>query len=860
MPDKNPYQQTISESLAKWQSNTEGLTQKEAKKRQLSDGTNELIQKKKKPAWVKFILQFKDLMILILVTSAVISSIIGSLTDTVIILIIVLANAIIGFVQEYQAGKAIDALRQMNVHNSMVIRDGKWQELPSIELVTGDIIQLEAGKMVTADLRLVEAYALRIDESALTGESVPVDKSIDPIAKNKIPLGDQTNMAFKGTSISNGRGIGLVVATGMKTELGKIAGLLQEEVADTPLKRRMTAFSKKLTFLILIICAIIFGFGIYRGEAPMNMLLISISLAVAAIPEALPALITMALSQGASRMAKQKALVRTLPSVETLGSVNYICSDKTGTLTANKMTVTNLEQSEFQIPGLDVPALTFAMALNQDVKGKSLKELTGDPTELALVLEVIKQKEISGYKHFLKSSPRVAELPFDSERKMMSTIHSFDGKFILITKGATESIAHTLKSKSDHKKAHALSEEWAKGGNRVIAFAGKILDKMPTLPLTTSIETDLQFFGLVGMIDPPRLEVKASILECQQAGIKLVMITGDHPETASAIAREIGILLEGDKTLSGSELEELSETKFQKQVEDTTVYSRVSPQQKLRIIQALKKKGHSVAMTGDGVNDGPSLREADIGIAMGKNGTDVAKEAANLILLDDHFETIVHAVKEGRRIYDNIRKFIRYIMSCNSAEIWIIFLAPFFGLPLPLLPIHILWINLVTDGLPGLALASEQAEKDVMKRAPTPIGENIFSHGLGVNILWIGLLMTGLTLGIQAWCIHTGNGHWQTMVFTVLSLSQLSNALASRSDRELIYVKGIFTNRFLLITLACTFMLQLGVIYLPFCNTIFHTEPLSLGELAICIGLAAILFHAIEIVKWIWLKWFAKSL
>jgi len=843
------HTQDITQSLSALKSEIKGLSAAEVANRQQSYGPNELMQKKNKPAWVMFLLQFKDFMIIILMLAAIISGVMGEVTDTIIILIIVLLNAVIGFVQEYRAEKAIDALKKMSVTTAKVKRDGEIQQLSSTELVPGDIVLLEAGNAIPADLRLLEAHNLRIDESALTGESMPVDKNTHTLATEDTPLGDRFNLAYKGTLLTNGRGLGLVIATGMQTELGKIAQLLQGDEADTPLKKRMTSFGRNLTYIILFICVIIFVAGWLRGEEPLKMVLISISLAVAAIPEALPALMTIALARGANRMAKKNALVRKLPSVETLGSVSYICSDKTGTLTQNKMKVVSSFAVDTGIDGLVNSPLQLAMALNQDVNAKAETQLEGESTEVAIVEASIQEVGYATFLGLQQQFPRVAELPFDSDRKCMTTVHQYGEQFLVLSKGATESLLPALSSPVDQNLEH-LSDSWAKEGQRVLAFAYKILPTLPTPFTYDTVEIQLNFAGVIGIIDPPREEVKKAIAECRSAGIRPVMITGDHPATAAAIAREIGILKPEDQTLTGISLAQLGQEDFLNQVENTTVYARVSPDQKLRIVKALQEKGHYTAMTGDGVNDAPSLKAANIGIAMGINGTDVSKEAAHMILLDDNFATIIKAVKEGRRIYDNIRKFIRYIMTCNSAELWTIFLAPLIGLPMPLLPIHILWINLVTDGLPGLALAGEKAEKDVMKRPPRRINENIFADGLGYHIIWVGLLMAGLTLGVQAWSLKTG-GHWQTMVFTVLSLAQLGHALGVRGERSYLFQQGVFSNLPLLGAVLLTALLQLAVVYIPALNAIFRTQPLSLRELGICIGLAAVVFHAVELEKWV---------
>ena len=833
-------------------SSLNGLRSEDASLKLAEYGLNELQEKKKKPAWLLFLHQFKDFMILVLMAAAVIAGIAGDITDTMIILVIVLLNAIVGFVQEYRAEKAMDALKKIAALQAQVLRDGKPVLIPSSEIVPGDLVLLEAGNVVPADLRLIETFSLKIDESALTGESVLAEKNERRLEEVDLAIGDKLNMAFKSTLVTNGRAKGIVVATGMQTEIGLIARMLQQDEAATPLQKRMADFGRKLSYIILFICLLLFGIGLLRGEQPLSMLLVSISLAVAAIPEALPALITIALARGAKRLVRKKALIRKLPAVETLGSVTYICTDKTGTLTQNKMKVVQTDaNNEAGLQIQSVPVFDVAIALNHDVKETEQQTLLGDPTEIALVNYFMEQHSADKLKQLQDALPRVAELPFDSDRKCMTTVHRYGQQYLIISKGAVESVAAALQNGIATEAILQQAEAWAADGIRVIAFGFKLIDALPEPFSYENVETDLQFAGLAGMIDPPREEVKQAIAECKAAGIQVVMITGDHPATAAAIAKEIGILTKHDLVMTGKELRNISAEEFEEQVEKIRVYARVSPEQKLNIVKALQRKNHFVSMTGDGVNDAPSLKSSNIGVAMGINGTDVSKEASHMILLDDNFATIVKAVKEGRRIYDNIRKFVKYIMTCNGAEIWTLFLAPLIGLPIPLLPIHILWINLVTDGLPGLALANEKEEQDIMRRPPRKTNESLFSQGIASHIVWVGLLMAGVTLGIQAWSINHSGAHWQTMVFTVLSLAQLGHVLSIRSERAFLYKQGLFSNIGLLGAVLLTFVLQLGVIYLPFANTLFKTQPLTIQELGICIAASAIVFHAVELEKFI---------
>jgi P-type Ca2+ transporter type 2C len=846
------YHQSIESVYHEFQTGLQGISEAEHKKRLVKFGPNHLKEKKKKPAWILFLGQFKDFMIMILAAAAVVSGIVGDLTDTLIILVIIVLNALLGFVQEFRAEKAMQSLKTLTETQSKVIRSGKTTSISATEIVPGDLILLEAGNKVPADIRLVETFALKVDESSLTGESVPVDKTPEPILADHPDLGDQFNMAFKGTLITNGRATGIAVATGMQTEIGKIADLLQENRPSTPLQQRMKRFGKVVSILILIICGLLFLAGVMRGEDIFPVLLLSVSLAVAAIPEALPALSTISLSLGAARLAKKNALIRKLPAVESLGSVTFICTDKTGTLTQNKMTVVTAEPSSSKTlwnqtaQEFETSPLEICMGLNHDVHLGPEGNPEGESTELALVEYFLKKKSLHLYEQLQRDFPREKEIPFDSLRKRMTTIHPIEGGYLILCKGAAESIAEILNDPKESQTLEIKAQALAKEGQRVLAFAGKTISEIPSTEL--EIESGLELFGYVGLIDPPREEVKESIKECQTAGIKVVMITGDHPETARAIAEEVGIWKSNDLVLSGKELAQLSEKEFTSKVESVTVYARVAPDQKLKIVQALQKKGHFVSMTGDGVNDAPSLRSSNIGVAMGISGTDVSKEASHMVLLDDNFSTIVKAVKEGRRIYDNIVKFIKYIMTCNGAEIWTIGLAPFLGFPNPLLPIHILWINLITDGLPALALAGERSEKDIMKRPPRPSKQSLFAEGVGIHIIWVGILMASVTLFSQYWSIRQG-WHWQTIVFSVLSFSQLGHVLAVRSSRTLLYKQGLLTNRPLLLAVTFTFLLQVSVIYLPIFNRIFRTQPLTWTEWIFSVGMALIVFHGVELEK-----------
>jgi len=842
-----------------------GLSVEAAAERLAASGPNVIVDSARRTGFNIFLHQFTDFMILVLLAAALISGVIGEWQDTVAILVIVVLNAVVGAVQEYRAERAVAALRMMAAPEAQVLRGGGTLACPAAELVPGDLVILEAGNVVPADLRLVEAVELQLDESALTGESHTVEKAVMALDDPELSLGDRVNMSYKGTLVTRGRGLGVAVATGMESELGRIASLLRSEpLAKTPLQQRLTRFGRHLSLAVLAICAIVFAVGLLQGQPVLLMFLTAVSLAVAAIPEALPAVVTMSLALGARKLSRRNALVRRLPAVETLGSVTYIGTDKTGTLTQNRMTLEILYTQGQRntlplLPDSEQPLwrrLGQAMALNNDVKESGGQAgLLGDPTEMALFLAA---REAGFEKALLEQKlPRRMELPFDATRKCMTTVHQTKRGFIAFVKGAPEALlAHCrrllsvsgeqpLTVQTYQEEAQRLASE----GYRVLALAYKELDALPESADPKILETNLTLLGLAALIDMPRPEASAAVADCLMAGITPVMITGDHPGTARAIALRLGIADTDDQVLSGRELGALSDRAFAARVRDIRVYARVTPEQKIRIVKGLQKQGEFVAMTGDGVNDAPTLKRAGIGVAMGQTGTDVAREAADMVLLDDNFATIVAAVREGRRIFDNIRKFIKYTMTSNSGEIWTLLLAPFLGLPIPLLPIHILWINLVTDGLPGLALSVEPAEKGLMQRPPRPPDESIFAHGMWQHMIWVGLLIGALSLIGQAWAYHGGSSHWQTVVFTVLTLAQLFHVLAIRSDRESLFSIGFFSNPPLIGAVLLTMALQLAVIYLPALNVIFKTEPLNAVELVVCFGLASLVLVAVEIEK-----------
>ena len=858
----NWFNKTVDEVESTLKTNAEnGLTAEEAQKRQEEYGLNELKAKKKKSLFVKFLEQFKDFMIIILIISAIISGVVGvaegeGFTDTIIILVVVVVNAIIGVAQENKAEKSLEALQKLSSHVAKVVRDGKLQVIQSKELVPGDIVILETGDYVPADLRIIEAVNLKSQESALTGESVPVEKMAAKIEDEKIGIGDRVNMLFSSSLITYGRGKAVVVETGMNTEVGKIADIINTaEEQGTPLQQKLNKLGKTLGIVALAICAVIFVVGLLYGKEPIHMFMTAVSLAVAAIPEGLPAVFTIVLAIGVQRMVKRNAIVKKLPAVETLGSASVICSDKTGTLTQNKMTVekvfcdgnlVNLEESADMI---DIQKLVYASMLCNDTKISEDDKLTGDPTETALVDMAFKLDfDPSVYGMF----PRVAEIPFDSDRKLMTTVHEENGNYVVYTKGGVDELLANCSSyilegdiKTDLEEYKEIirryNMEMAQNALRVLAMAYKVLDHKPTAEEIKELESNLTYIGMVGMIDPPRLEVKDAVQECKEAGIKTVMITGDHKITAIAIAKSLGILENDDEAITGTELEEMSDEELIRNVRKYSVYARVSPEHKVRIVKAWQANGETVAMTGDGVNDAPSLKIADIGCAMGVVGTDVAKEAADVILTDDNFATVVSAVEEGRRIYDNILKAIQFLLSSNIGEIVVLFLAILitpllskqFGVDITLietlLPIHILWINLVTDSLPALALAVDPAADNVMKRKPLKnTKKGIFTKGMTWRIVYQGLMIGLLTLTAFIIGLSTPDVSQeekvkigQTMAFYVLALSELVHVFNIRDNKRTIFKTGIFNNSKLILATVVSASLMFVILFTQGLRDIF---------------------------------------
>ncbi|SDO48137.1 Ca2+-transporting ATPase [Streptococcus equinus] len=870
------YTQSKDETLDALNSSREGLSTAEAQKRLDEFGHNELDEGEKRGLFAKFIDQFKDLMIIILLVAAALSVItegMHGLTDALIILAVVILNAAFGVYQEGQAEAAIEALKDMSSQIARVRRDGHVVEIDSRELVPGDIVMLEAGDVVPADMRLLEAASLKIEEAALTGESVPVDKDLSVEVPADAGIGDRVNMAYQNSNVTYGRGVGVVVNTGMYTEVGKIADMLANaDETDTPLKQSLNQLSKVLTYLIVGIAAVTFLIGVFvRGEAPLNGLMVAVALAVAAIPEGLPAIVTIVLSMGTTTLAKRNSIVRKLPAVETLGSTEIIASDKTGTLTMNQMTVEKVytngqlqnATSEIAADNNTLRVMNFANDTKIDPNGK----LIGDPTETALVQFGLDHS--FDIREVLKNEPRVAELPFDSDRKLMSTIHKeADGKYFVAVKGAPDQLLKRVTrieengqvrdiTDAEKKAILTVNKDLAKQALRVLMMAYKYVSEVPTLE-SEIVESDLIFSGLVGMIDPERPEAAKAVAVAKEAGIRPIMITGDHQDTAEAIAKRLGIIEDDgqDHVFTGAELNELSDEEFQKVFKQYSVYARVSPEHKVRIVKAWQNEGKVVAMTGDGVNDAPSLKTADIGIGMGITGTEVSKGASDMVLADDNFATIIVAVEEGRKVFSNIQKSIQYLLSANMAEVFTIFFATLFGWDV-LQPVHLLWINLVTDTLPAIALGVEPAEPDVMTHKPRGRKSNFFDGGVMGAIIYQGIFQTLLVLGVYGWALmfpeHASNRMMHedalTMAFATLGLIQLLHAFNVKSVYQSIFTVGAFRNRTFNWAIPVAFLLLMVTIAVPGFNQLFHVSHLSVTQwLAVIIG-SLLMVVLTEIVK-----------
>ncbi|MBN2441618.1 MAG: cation-translocating P-type ATPase [Spirochaetales bacterium] len=896
------YNKNIDQALKELDTSREhGLSQHRAEALLAKHGKNELVEKGRKGIAAILFDQVKEIMVIILFVAAVISFFLHEVLDAIVIFIIIILNTILGFWQEFKAEKAISALKKLSVPYVRVKRDGKVREISATELVIGDIILIEAGNIIPADARLIESANLRIQESTLTGESEPVEKVETVITTPNLTLGDRKNMVYMGTIVTFGRGTGVVTATGMNTELGKIATMLQDVEEDqTPLQKRLANLGGALAAAALILIIIVAGISALRQESAKVMFMTAISMAVAAIPEGLPAVVTIALALGARKMLKNKSLIRNLPSVETLGSVTVICSDKTGTLTQNKMTVTDavLPHTSYSMedvikiadkPGNeDLSLLLVCGSLCNDAiltfhegfaldRVKDAFDLVGDPTEGALI--VAAEKIGLNKETIEKTLPRVAELPFSSDRKRMTTVHTpgsgintrlkkifepvlFPDKSIVITKGSADGLLEISNRVVDQGKVmeltpaikeKLLSENARLAGNgiRVLGIAIKSIEQSDMTD-TAHYEEDLIFVGMTGMIDPVRPEAIQAVATCKKAGIRPVMITGDHPLTALHIAKELGIT-NTDKCITGQQLSMMSFIDLETITGEASVYARVSPEHKMKLINALQNRGHIVAMTGDGVNDAPALKSADIGVSMGITGTDVAKQSSDMVLLDDNFATIVAAVKEGRTIYDNIKKFIKYILTGNAGEILVMLVGPLFGMPLALLPIQILWINLVTDGAPGIALGYELPEKDSMNRPPYKPKESLFSRGVGRQILWVGFLVAALSLGVGFYFYSTlgPKGPWQTTVFTTLTFCQMIYAFCVRSNKASLFSQNPFSNPILTGAIITTIGLQFALIYVPFFQGIFKTVALSSFQLLVCSMASLVILVSVEIEKFI---------
>ena len=842
----------------------EGLTEEEVKIRQAKYGKNKLKDKKKESIIIKFIKQFNDFMIITLIIASIISAVISKMqgendyVDSIIIIGIVIFNALMGVIQEAKAEKSIEALKQMTPQITKVIRNGKTTEINAEDLVKGDIVILETGNFIPADCRIIESHNLKIEESSLTGEAEPSLKEANIICKKDIPLGDMKNMAFMASTVVNGTGKAIVTETGMETKVGQIANMIiEDEAPETPLQKKLGEVGKILGIACLAICIIIFIIGLIKKIEPIEMFMTAVGLAVAAIPEGLPAIVTIMLSIGVTKMAKRNSIIRKLPAVETLGSSNVICSDKTGTLTQNKMKVVEVKSKN---PKFIITMATLCTDCEITVENNQEKVI-GEPTEKAIVEEGLhigcNKKETE------KIFQRINEIPFDSNRKMMTTIHRIGSKYRIICKGAPDVLldkctkevleigdSQDIKVKTlDKLKIKNENEQMAHKALRVIAVAFKDVTELPNKIDSNSIENKLTFVGLIGMIDPPREGVKDAVNTCKNAGIKTVMITGDHLETAKAIAKNLGILNDGEKAITGQELDKMTQEQLEKNIRNYSVFARVTPEHKVRIVKAWQKNGSVVAMTGDGVNDSPALKNADIGIAMGKNGTDVAKNAADIILTDDNFVTIVEAVKQGRNIYDNIKKAVHFLLSTNIGEIVTIFIGLILGLKSPLLAIQLLWINLVTDSLPAIALGLEKPEKDIMKRKPIDSKKGIFANGLWNKIILEGTMIGVLTLV----AFSIGNKYYtlevaRTMAFLAIGFLELIHSINVKNEKS-IFESGLFENKYLVGSFILGIFIQTIVVIVPAFANVFEVVPLNLTQWIITIAISIFPIPVIELQK-----------
>lgn len=860
-----PYAKKTDEVLAELKTNAKsGLTEAEAKERIAAYGENKLREKKKTTNLQRFFEQFKDVMILILLLAALISFVVACMEgntkeffEPVLIVVIVVLNAVLGVIQESKAEKALDALKGLSSPKAKVVRNGTEEVIDASALVPGDIIKLEAGDFIPADARLIQSASLKAEESALTGESVPSEKDAEAAVADNAPLGDRCNMVYSGCSITYGRADAVVISTGMNTEMGKIANLLEgEKETKTPLQQKLANMGKYLGFAALAACVVIFLIGVLDNIPVLEIFMTAVSLAVSAIPEGLPAIVTIVLSIGVQRMVKRNAIIRRLPAVETLGSASVICSDKTGTLTQNRMTLVKAYSAENDVTedvtennGDEIKNLMLHAALCCDgtvVFTDEGEKHIGDPTETSIVLAAHKngmpKEEIN------KKYPRLAEIPFDSDRKLMTTVNKIEGKNVVIVKGAFDVLALACTS-GNVEKGREMTDAMSREALRVIAVATKVIDEVPAHPTSNQLEAGLKFIGLVGMIDPPREEAKAAVAVCRKAGIKPVMITGDHVVTASAIAQQLGIMEEGDRAVTGTQLQAMTDSELDESIRDISVYARVSPEDKIRIVKAWQRKDEIVSMTGDGVNDAPALKAADIGCAMGITGTDVAKGASDMTLTDDNFATIVEAVREGRGIYDNILKVVQFLLGTNIGEIFTVFFAMLIWRQSPLLSMQLLMINLVTDSLPAIALGMEAVEKDVMEKKPKPKNEGIFAHGLGVRIVLQGAMFAALTLGaFYIGYSQAGIEAGRTMAFIVLALSQVVHSFNTRSNHSLFKI-GFFGNKYLNGAAALSVVIVALTALVPPVAMVFGLSILAPKMYLIALGLSLVPLVVLEIAK-----------
>ncbi len=845
------YQKTKEQLLSDLKSSKNGLTSQQAKENIKQYGKNELIEEKPKSPFIVFLEQFKDFLVIILIAASIVSAVLGDWESTIVILAVITMNAVLGTIQTLNAAKSLNSLKKLSAPNAKVMRDGKTVVIPSEDVTVGDVVILEAGDFICADGRIIENASLKVNESALTGESLNVEKSDETFDK-ELALADRVNMVYSGSFVTYGRASFVVTDIGMNTEVGKIASLLKSaKERKTPLQINLDNFGKKLSIGILFICAIVFGLSIFNGETIMNAFMFAVALAVAAIPEALSSIVTIVLSFGTQKMSKENAIIRKLQAVEGLGSVSIICSDKTGTLTQNKMTVRKIyvdgkivesDKADFSID--NQKSLLLSSILCNDSVCKDGKEI-GDPTETALVNFGLKYN--FDFEHIREKYPRLAEIPFDSDRKLMSTVHNVNGKLTMLTKGATDVLIERMNiSEKIKKEITDITEQLSSQGLRLLCFAYK---EIKNTEININDENDLEFMGLIAMMDPPRDESKAAVAECISAGIKPVMITGDHKVTAAAIAKEIGILRDYSEAAEGCEIDDLTDEQLMEYVPTKSVYARVSPEHKIRIVNAWQQRGNIVAMTGDGVNDAPALKQADIGVAMGITGTEVSKDAASMVLADDNFATIVKAVNNGRNIYANIKRSIQFLLSGNMAGIFVVLFASFAALPVPFAAVHLLFINLLTDSLPAIALGLEPHTKEVMKEKPRPINESILTKSFIANILTEGLIIAIASAACFLFGLEANAATASTMAFASICLSRLIHGFNCKSDKPILFTKKFFNNIFVIGALVIGIILLSIVLFIPAVAGIFKVTSLTSAQILFIAGTSVGTLLVIQLLK-----------